>query len=243
MRYFFFPEAVFVAGESLELTADLRRHVEKVLRLGPGDKIGLFDGRGAVAIAVLAGSACVDIAEVVAAPPVKCHLTLIQGMPKGEKLELILQKGTELGINRFVLVPMQRSVGSADGGRLQKKIQRWTKIIQEAARQCQQFHLPELCVCDSFSEALERYEADLKLLPWEESSAPLDKVLPSKELSSVVVAIGPEGGIDAREAQAAQERGYLGVSLGPRILRTETAGIAIASVLQYRYGDLISGSQ
>ena len=168
-------------------------------------------------------------------------MTLIQGVPKGEKLELILQKGTELGVNHFILVPMQRSVGALKKDRQDKKYQRWTKIIQEAARQCRQYHVPQLSLCSAFGEALALGDATLKLLLWEESVAPLDQILPSAPLSSVTVVVGPEGGVTAEEARLAAARGYQAASLGPRILRTETAGLAIMSLLQYRYGDLSAG--
>ena len=240
MRCFYYPVQAFVPGESLELSAELKRHILTVLRLKDGQPIVLFDGCGQVANCRLGGDGVAAVEQVYQAPTPRCELTLIQGLPKGEKLELILQKGTELGVNRFILVPMERSVGSLKEGRQDKKIQRWEKIIQEAARQCRQFYLPTLDVC-SYDDALRRADADLRLLLWEDSSAPLDQVISKASPRSAAVIVGPEGGISEAEGAQAVRSGYSSVSMGPRILRTETAGLAVISVLQYIFGDMALG--
>ncbi len=240
MRCFYYPAQVFVPGDSLELSAELRKHIMTVLRLKDGQPITLFDGCGLVANCRLSGDGLAAVEDVFRAPAPRCELTLIQGLPKGEKLELILQKGTELGVNRFILVPMERSVGSLKEGRQDKKIQRWEKIIQEAARQCRQFYLPALDVC-SYADALQRVDADLKLLLWEDSSAPLDQIVSKVSPRSAAVIVGPEGGISEAEGAQAVRSGYDSVSMGPRILRTETAGLAMISVLQYMFGDMALG--
>jgi 16S rRNA (uracil1498-N3)-methyltransferase len=241
MRCFFVPDADFVQGLSLELSAELRKHVQTVLRLGSGQQIVLFNGRGGVATCLLQDGGCAEVQEVATAPAPRCHLTLIQGVARGEKLDLVLQKGTELGVSRFVLVPMQRSVGSLKEGRLEKKNMRWQKIIQEAARQCRQFYLPELIVCSTFEDALQAGKAELKLLLWEKSTQPLKQTLAGPVPASAAIIVGPEGGVTREEAVAAEREGFASVSLGPRILRTETAGLAMVSVLQYCYGDMSSG--
>ncbi len=153
-------------------------------------------------------------------------------------MELVLQKGTELGVSHFSLVEMERSVGQLKADRRGKKIDRWEKIIQEAARQCRQFYLPQFEVGDSFQSTLDQVDADVKLLLWEDSDVALSSVLPQQPVGRVAVVVGPEGGISCREVKLAQSLGFESVSLGARILRTETAGLAIMSILQYLYGDL-----
>jgi 16S rRNA (uracil1498-N3)-methyltransferase len=153
---------------------------------------------------------------------------------------LILQKGTELGVNEFYLTTMARSVGLLKSERKQKRLERWQKIVQEAARQSRQYHLPQLMAGTSLPEVLSTVEADLKLLLWEESAKPLEEVLPQMPPQRIAVVVGPEGGISQQEADQARAEGYQAVRLGPRILRTETAGLAIMAILQYRYGDFAS---
>lgn len=241
MRCFYLPEPELCSGAIIRLPNELKRHLQTVLRLQPGDIIQLFNGTGQVATSVMRGSSEVELQDVVDYPPPLCSLTLIQGLPKGDKLELILQKGTELGINKFYLTTMARSVGILKADRKQKRLERWQKIIQEAARQSRQYHLPQLMVDTSLTKVLSTVEADLKLLLWEESAEPLANVLPRLAPQRIAVMVGPEGGISQQEADQARAEGYQAVSLGPRILRTETAGLAIMAILQYLYGDLASG--
>lgn len=221
----------------MTLPKELRHHLVTVLRLEPGATFRVFDGQGRVADAVLRGDDQIDLQQMRVVPPPPCPLTLIQGLPKGEKAELILQKGTELGVSRFVLVPMARSIVRLK--RESRQQQRWEKIIQEAARQCQQYQVPELQVAGTFARALSMgVDADLKLLLWENSDQPLTAMLDKTRPRSAAVIVGPEGGITSEEAAQAQAQGFLAVGLGSRILRTETAGLAIISVLQYLFGDL-----
>lgn len=241
MQRFFIPETHFTVGQSLELPAETLRHLRTVLRLSAGVECELLDGSGVIARAQILEDYSARILSVSKAPPPSCSLSLIQGLPKGEKLELVLQKGTELGVNRFLPTHMARSVGRLKPEREQKRSKRWEKIIQEAARQSGQPYLPQLQIKHSFESALTAVDADLKLLLWEENNQPLDQLLPDKCPQRIVVIVGPEGGITAEEAKKAELAGYLPVSLGPRILRTETAGLAIMTILQYLYGDLAKG--
>lgn len=241
MRCFYLPNVDLKVGLLIDLPSDLQRHINKVLRFQPGTELQLFDGRGRVVDAVLHEQGQVEILQVRVSPEPRCQLTLIQGMPKGDKLELVLQKGTELGVNHFALVEMERSVGHLKAERQGKKVERWQKIIQEAARQSQQYHLPRLDVGLSFSDTLSQIDAQEKLLLWEEGDVPLTAALPQIPVKSAAVVVGPEGGISSQEVELAKSMGYKVVGLGPRILRTETAGLAIMSILQYLYGDLTCG--
>jgi len=240
MRCFYLPGAkISRGGGVVDLPDELKRHLQTVLRLQPGEKVQFFDGHGQVATALLKEKSQVEFLEVVNCPVPRCYLTLIQGVPKGDKFELILQKGTELGVNEFHLTPMARSVGRLKPNRNEKRLERWQRIIHQAASQCRQFYLPQLEIDTSLSSTLVAVDADLKLLLWEESSVPLVGVLPPAPPQRVAVIVGPEGGITPAEVEQARGRGYQVVSLGPRILRTETAGLAIMTILQYLYGDLV----
>ncbi len=241
MRCFYLPEPELSRGAAIRLPNELKKHLRTVLRLQPGDKIQLFNGTGQLATAVLSENAEAELLDIETYPSPVCSLTLIQGLPKGDKLELVLQKGTELGVNRFYLAAMERSVGILKSGRKQKRLERWQKIIQEAARQSRQYYLPELEADRSLSEVLSVVKADFKLLLWEESITPLEDILPQQSPQQIAVLVGPEGGISQQEAEQAVAQGYQAVRLGPRILRTETAGLAIMTILQYLYGDLASG--
>ncbi len=241
MHRFIIPDAQFTAKQLVELPAEVLKHLRTVLRLGAGAQCLLCDGAGLVARAEIQADYRARIQSVASLPAADCHLTLLQGMPKGEKLELVLQKGTELGVNRFLLTPMARSVGRLKPERVDKRMQRWQKIVLEAARQSGQSYLPQLLPQQSFVRALTAVEAELKLLLWEESGRPLSQVLPSAAPRSIIVGVGPEGGVTPEEAGMAEKAGFLPVSLGPRILRTETAGLAVMAILQYLYGDLTKG--
>jgi len=242
MRRFFLPSVAFQPGATLELSPELLKHIRNVLRLAVGTEIELLDGHGVIAHCRLeqltgkTGSAVVLDTRQVA--PSALEIELIQGTAKGDKLDLILQKGTELGANRFLLSSTARSVGRLKEERLSGKIERWQRVVQESARQCGQSYLPKVEATKSLAEAITGCSGELKLMLWEEETQPLPSVLPSRPPASISVLVGPEGGLTTEEAALAKAAGFKSVRLGPRILRTETAGLAIISILQYLYGDL-----
>ncbi len=241
MRSFFIPEPELSCGSVLVLPVEQRKHIRTVLRLSPGDEVELFNGTGQVARGVLDALDQVQVLQVETQPAAACRLTLLQGLPKGEKLELILQKGTEIGVGCFQVVAMERSVGRLKTEKKEQKLGRWWKIIQEAARQSRQYHLPELQADLSLPQALAQVQADLKLVLWEEEAGSLAAALPRRMPQSIAVIVGPEGGISSNEIELIKQAGFIPVGLGPRILRTETAGLAIMSILQYLYGDFATG--
>lgn len=239
MRSFLVTDVDFRLNESIMLPEDVQHHLTRVLRLEAGATFRLFDGSGRVAEAVLQDDGRACLCHIHDSLPAPCQIRLIQGIPKGDKTELILQKGTELGVSQFHLVTTERSVVRFKSN--SRQTLRWQKIIQEAARQSGQYHLPGLQCSNSLKDALREDPADLKLLLWEQCETPLADVLGDNRCRQISVIVGPEGGITEAEAAEAVSHGYRPVSLGPRILRTETAGLAIIAVLQYLYGDL-SGS-
>ncbi len=239
-RFFVSPNSLHDSRVSLE--GDTLHHLSKVLRLTVGEEIILLDGCGNLcqcrieSLGRKSGEALVlrRWQESEAVLPIQ----LLQSLPKGDKMELILQKGTELGVTEFVPVLAGRSTPRLVADREESRQQRWERIIQEAARQCRRPVLPRLATATPLAEALKTCTAELRLLPWEEESRPLASVLPSRPPASAAVLIGPEGGFSAVEAAQASAAGFLPVSLGRRILRSETAGFVVATILQHHYGDL-----
>lgn len=243
-RFFVEPE---VLRESCALlSSELSRHIATVLRLKTGETLLLADGCGHEAIATIKA---IEIEGIVVtlqpcyslpAAEETLPVTLCQGLPKGEKLDLILQKATELGVSRIVPFAAERSVVRLAGDRLSKRVSRWQKIAQEAARQSERLSVPSVGFYDNLAALLTKEEGALKLLLWEgEKEQGLRELLDrSEKPASVAIVIGPEGGLSGAEAAEAVEAGYIPVSLGGRILRTETAGLAVVSILQYLWGDL-----
>jgi 16S rRNA (uracil1498-N3)-methyltransferase len=231
-RLFVPPEAL--QGAVVAISGDTFHHLS-VLRLRVGDEVLLLDGAGRFGRGVLRQvSRSAALAEVLERWEEKeelLPLRLLQGLPKGEKFEWLLEKGVELGISVFTPVVTERSQVRGE------KFSRWQRIIQEAARQSRRPLLPTLEELQPLPQALAQTSEALRLMLWEEGSLPLNAALPPEIPASCALLVGPEGGFAAAEAQAAVAAGFIPVSLGKRILRTETAGMAVAAVLQNRYGD------
>jgi 16S rRNA (uracil1498-N3)-methyltransferase len=241
MRRFYSPELPITPDSIVELPADVIRHLSTVLRQQQGSRFELFDGKGSIALCILEpGGKNARIEKISQLAPPRLEIELLQGLAKGEKLEMILQKGTELGLSRFVLTSSERTMVKISASKKSSRAERWQKIVHEACRQCGQPFAPEIKICDNLNTALKGAEGELKLMLWEEASVPLPQLLPEQPPSSISLLVGPEGGFSAAEATQAQAAGFQTVRLGPRILRTETAGLAILSILQYVYGDFVS---
>lgn len=242
----FFVETEFLRQSSGKLSGELWRHITTVLRLKEGDSLRLADACGHEAIARITavgkGEASVELEPFysVAGDEGTLPITLCQGLPKGEKMDLILQKSTELGINRVVPFNAERSVARLDSDRLRKRLPRWEKIVREAARQSGRSSIPSVGFHEELRELLQAETGSLKLLLWEgEKDQGLRELIKRIDKpESVSIIIGPEGGLTSAEAKKAEAAGYIPVTLGKRILRTETAGLAVASILQYTWGDL-----
>jgi 16S rRNA (uracil1498-N3)-methyltransferase len=240
MQRFFVPPQILRESPIL-LPAEVHHHLE-VLRLAPGTELLLLDGEGGIHLCRLTRcdrkTAQVERLRNWREQDSAWPLQLLQGLPKGDKMELILQKGTELGIGHFSPLHCTRSIPVPAAGREDQRLQRWQRIISEAARQCRRPALPHLDRPLPFNEALQQCRAALRLMLWEEESLPLAEVLPEVAPPSAALLVGPEGGFTADEAAQARRAGFVPVRFGPRIPRCETAGFAAASLLQFRYGDL-----
>jgi 16S rRNA (uracil1498-N3)-methyltransferase len=245
MRRFFVAPDFLRQAEGV-IAGDLFRHLSTVLRLKCGDHLCLADGSGHEAEAIIAAigkdGIHVDIGPALPSSSAgdSPRITVYQGLPKGEKIDLILQKCTELGVARIVIFMATRSVTRLEGDRVGKRVSRWERIVQEAARQSGRDDIPSVVFSESLGEALRDNASSLGLLLWEgEEDQGLKEVIGrSDKPDTVSMVIGPEGGLTSEEAAAAVGLGFVPVSLGKRILRTETAGLSVVSILQYVWGDL-----
>ena len=226
---------------------DIYNHMVRVLRLETGDAIQLADEKDMVHfgtinqvakewVAVKITSSCPATLNDLTAP----RITICQGLPKGDKTDLILQKGTELGAHDFWLFGGRRSVAKIRDEQQNSKLERWNRITTEAARQCGRSDIPLVNWRPSAVEAANDAGQELRLILWEgEREHSLKTALSKTEKpESLIVAIGPEGGFDPLEVRHFSQHGFLPVSLGSRILRTETASIAILAIIQYVWGEM-----
>ncbi len=237
----FFVDPQLLQDDLVSLPPEIVRHMQ-VLRLVPGDRVGLLDGDGLLCEARLRHidrqKALADIEKRRRVIETAFPVTLYQGLPRGDKFELILQKGTEIGVRDFVPVQCLRCQVRTAAKPAAKRMQRWRRIVTEAARQSGKNLLPGLAPPLDLAAALAGCKAELRLAPWEEADVLLAERLPATPPRSAALLVGPEGGLSPGEIELAAAHGFQPVSLGPRILRTETAGFVVAGILQYLYGDL-----
>jgi 16S rRNA (uracil1498-N3)-methyltransferase len=249
-RFFVERDAIDENNGCINITGEDVRHMVNVLRSAPGDAIVVSDGLGTDYDAVIertdknAVLARITAARINRTEP-RFDITLFQGIPKSDKMDFIIQKCVELGVKRIVPVVTARTavkIGGASGN-ASLKTARWRRIALEAAKQCDRGIIPAVEEPVMFNKALELAEGcDVKLLPYEEEKTKtlrrFIRGLPAGIGSRFAVFIGPEGGFDPEEVQEASSCGFVSVSLGPRILRTETAGMAVVAVLMYEFDDI-----
>ncbi|AGL00838.1 16S rRNA (uracil(1498)-N(3))-methyltransferase [Desulfoscipio gibsoniae] len=243
-RFFVAPQQV--QGDSVIVTGSEVHHIKRVLRLGPGDVITLLDGCGNFyesRIEGLTGETvtCRVLRQGVAGGEPPLRVVLVQGLAKGDRMDTVIQKGTELGAVAFWPVFCKRSVVRLDASKKASRLRRWQRIAAGAAKQCRRALVPEVLEPLEWSKALDLMPPGaLVLIPWEdETVCPLKEVLQSRPRpDEVYLLIGPEGGLENYEVEEARLRGGIPVTLGPRILRTETAGPAVVAMILYQWGDL-----
>lgn len=233
-----------LTGDTLTITGGDAAHIVRVLRMKTGEKITVCDCRGfdycCEIIGAQADAVPLKIIErkpTVSEPDV--FVTLYQGLPKADKMELIVQKSVELGVSRIVPVITARSVSKPDPKSLAKKIERWNKIAVEAAGQSGRGILPKVSPAVNFREAVELMSAHgTALMLYERNGGTLREHLDEKKDTQYSIIVGPEGGFDESEADMARNNGIVTAGMGPRILRTETAPICALSVIMYATGNL-----
>ena len=244
-RFFVAPECI--QGAQAHVDGPVARQVAQVLRLRAGERVVLMDNSGCEYVVTLQKVSpsriegqVLEKREGLGTPGVA--LTLYQGVLKGDKLEMVLQKGTEIGISAFVPVMCRRSVPRASKGWADGKYPRWHSILTEAAEQSGRTRIPLLEPLASLKEAMAEAKG-VRLMAWEGETERgfretlLEHIERIKEdgLSSFV---GPEGGFDPEEVEEARGAGVMPVSLGQRVLRGETAGLAMAAAVMYQVGEL-----
>lgn len=246
-RFFIAPENI--SGSIVHFNTEESRHIDKVLRFKVGDDVQVFDGLGheyEVRLinkenGLLSGEI---VREVECNPEAPIFLSLVQGMAKSDKMDTIIQKAVEVGVGDIYPLASQHAVVKLDGERAAKKVERWQNIAREACKQCRRSRVPAVHAPASFSEILQLVQGVPAILLYEnEKHCGLKTVLQENRVrllsaAQLFLIIGPEGGFAPAEVAAAQAAGVMTAGLGPRILRTETAGLVAASIILYELGDL-----
>ena len=234
-------EQPLAAGAEISLPAGAGEHLTRVLRLAAGARVLLFNGDGHDYAAVLLDTARsgararIEHAQAAAAAESALALTLVQSIARGEKMDWILQKATELGVARIVPVFTARTEVRLDGGRGDKRLAHWHGVICGACEQCGRARLPQLDAPQPLAHWLATAAREGSLLTLDPQSSTRVRDLPA--LSAAQLVVGPEGGFDAADLLLLHAAGARGLTLGPRVLRTETAGMAALAMLQSHHGD------
>ncbi|MFC4076749.1 16S rRNA (uracil(1498)-N(3))-methyltransferase [Salinithrix halophila] len=220
-------------------------HIKNVLRLSVGDKLVCCDGDGAdyrVEITGLEGEEvhCRIVAKTPSTgEPERLRVTVAPSLPKGDKMDWVLQKGTELGAFSFLPFSSIRTVVKLEGKKVSKKRERWQRIVKEAAEQSCRGRIPQVEPLMDWKGLIGRFaDFDQVLFAYEKGGAPLARLLTERGPGSILVVVGPEGGFTDEETEEARSAGADIVHLGPRILRAETAPLALLSCISYTFGEM-----
>ncbi len=244
LRDRFFVEGVHALGDRVTFAADDARKIATVLRARSGDRVAVIDssGRAFAATLTVAGSNVQAILEEAlerGARESPVRLTIAQAIPKGQKMDLIVEKATELGVASIVPLRSDRVTGDRTG---EHKIERWQRLAKTAAQQCGRTTIPTIAPIAGWDEVLASFPGyDRVYMPWE-----LADVRPLRErfdadalhVASALFLIGPEGGFSAAEVERASAAGATTISLGARILRTETVALVVLAAFAYARGDV-----
>ena len=245
-RFFVTPEAV--QEDTVVFDAELARHMGKVLRLSSGEQVTVSTGDGTAYLVQLDNfekdSVTGHILERMEnLQETELKVVLYQGMPKGDKLELIIQKCTELGVGAVVPVETSRSVVHLDSSKASKKLDRWQKIAQEASQQSKRVQVPMIGPYYNWKQLLKELEQaeGLTIVFWEDEQTQSLKALlrsQAEKPQRINLVVGPEGGLSEEEVEQLRALGAVSASLGKRILRTETAGMTGISMIMYEFDEL-----
>lgn len=242
MYHFFVTPAQIEEGYAVITGQDVN-HIRNVLRMKPGEKVGIRDGISRSYICELEELGTEEVrarilSEETDSSELPARIYLFQGLPKGDKMELIIQKAVELGAYQIIPVATRRAVVKLDKKKEESKLKRWNAIAESAAKQSGRMLVPEVAGVMTLSEALSMSrEFEMNLIPYEleEGMAKTREILNQiKPGMRVGVYIGPEGGFDVEEVEQAKACGVHPVTLGRRILRTETAGLTALSILMFQ---------
>ncbi len=241
----FYCREALSPGAHVELPEPVARHAVRVLRMPPGAPMVLFDGRGGEYLAHIERIERDRVfAELAAWNDIEREsplaITLVQALQAGEKMDFTIQKAVELGVRDFVPVESRRSVMRLAGERAAKRVAHWQGVSASACEQCGRNQVPLVAPLERLDQWLARpAPADtLRLILAPDAPGTLADIAPAQK---VQLLIGAEGGLDPQEVIAAQQSGFVAVRMGPRVLRTETAGLAALAVLQALWGDFRGG--
>jgi 16S rRNA (uracil1498-N3)-methyltransferase len=241
----FYVSQPLIENGRLRVEGEEVKHVRKVLRLKSGDEIVVFDGAGKEyeGRIVEDGPSSVEImVQNIFISEKESHLgiTLAQSLLKGEKMDYLIQKATELGVKEIVPFFSSRSIPRFEKTNVLKRHRRWKKIAIEASKQCGRGIIPKIELLQDYSEMVRNISPGfLRLVLWEKEGAGLKEILEgSKERKQIFFIVGPEGGLTPEEIGLAKQNGFAPVTLGKRILRAETASLCFLSILQYEWGDV-----
>lgn len=241
MSRFFIPSENISENRIIINGSDVN-HIKNVLRYKKGNKIEVSDSSGNVyscEIEVI-GDTVIELSVLekkTSESELSVKITLFQGMPKGDKMDMIVQKTVELGVAEIVPVNMERTIVKLDKKKAEARTERWNKISESAAKQSGRGIIPKVYIPVSFKEALKMCSGmDMTILPYENAdgmSKSAELIKKAAEQKKVAVFIGPEGGFSSEEVEEAEAQGAKIVTLGRRILRTETAGLTVLSLLMF----------
>lgn len=243
MSRFYVPKEC-ISGNKISIEGREAHHILDVMRLKVSDEVIVFDGTGKEYVGIVkeAGrkSLLLEVIKVRSAlPQSRYSVTLIQAIPKKDKMDHIVEKATELGISVIAPVMTMRTIPEWNEAKMQSIVIRWQAISQEAAKQSGRADLPQIKPIAAFDAAIKNYiKYDLKLI-----AALSDKAIRLKDAlrccqgGRIAVAIGPEGDFTNEEIGVAEEAGFRTISLGPRVLKSDTAGLALLSMINYEYQD------
>ena len=234
MPHRFYVPQEFIAGEKVTFSDEQRKQITNVLRLTPGDLVNVFDGTGREYSVQISSPASGDVLAI-SCPQTESplHVTIIQSLPKGDKIEFIVQKCTEIGVSAFLIMETSRSVPRIAPEKMASRLHRWQSIAVEAAEQSGRVRVPLVSGIVSFANALDQtrmVKARLIACEAERSAHVSPQLLGGRDSDELAILIGPEGGFGPEETEAARESGVIPISLGPGSLRTETAAV-VASAL------------
>lgn len=240
----FFVEPSQIQGNHIFIDGPDVNHIRNVLRMNPGEEVNVTDGTGEKVYRCAIASIGEDTVELnimwaqEKGMELPSKIYLFQGLPKSDKMELIIQKAVELGVYEIIPMATARAVVKLDQKKAAAKVKRWQAISESAAKQSKRLLIPEVKEPVKFSEALKlASDLDVRLIPYElaEGMDGTRRIIQSvKPGQSVAVFIGPEGGFEEAEVELAKEAGFQAITLGRRILRTETAGMTVLSILMYQ---------
>ena len=244
MARFYVPEPEMIDG-ILRIRGDEVKHIRRVLRLKAGDEISVFDGSAKEYQGTILEENSFSIAvriehRFTSKRESSLEITLAQSLLKGEKMDFLVRKATELGVKDIVPFSSSRSVPLLESAKELERRRRWEKIAIEAAKQCGRGMLPKIGSLRDYRTALLSAPSDsLRFILWEKEGRRLKEILGrARKQNRIFFIVGPEGGFSRQEVEEAMEKAFVPVTLGERILRAETASLCLLSILQYEFGDM-----